>query len=154
MTNSTVSSMIIRDLIINGDSKWKDAYNPSRKDIVASAKNFVVQNINVADMLVCGKTSPKPGDITVNEDEAQVIKTDGQITGSYKDNNGELHLVNTTCTHMGCELAWNSAEKTWDCPCHGSRFKYEGGIVKGPAISPLSFDKDVNTVEKLIKDDF
>ena len=49
----------------------------------------------------------------------------------------ELHIVNTTCTHMGCELNWNSAESSWDCPCHGSRFSYEGEILEGPAIKAL-----------------
>jgi Rieske Fe-S protein len=55
---------------------------------------------------------------------------------------------------MGCELSWNSAETSWDCPCHGSRFSYEGDIIEGPAVKPLDINNDVNTIEKLTKDDF
>jgi len=55
---------------------------------------------------------------------------------------------------MGCELNWNSAEKSWDCPCHGSRFTHEGEIIEGPAVKPLRAGNDVNTLEKLIKDDY
>ncbi len=55
---------------------------------------------------------------------------------------------------MGCELNWNPAERTWDCPCHGSRFSYEGKVIEGPAVEPLSMDKDVNPIGKLIKEDF
>ena len=50
---------------------------------------------------------------------------------------GQLHIVDTTCTHMGCELSWNSAELSWDCPCHGSRFTYDGKVMEGPAQKPL-----------------
>lgn len=57
--------------------------------------------------------------------------------GVYRDEQNNLHMVDITCTHLGCELVWNSAEKTWDCPCHGSRFSYQGDIVEGPAINQL-----------------
>jgi len=55
---------------------------------------------------------------------------------------------------MGCELSWNTAEKSWDCPCHGSRFSSEGDIIEGPAVQPLKDSHDVHTIEKLLKDDF
>lgn len=118
--------------IATGYGKW------GMTNSMASAKNFVVENLNVAEKLIEGK----------------IIQVDGQRAGAYRDEQGTLHLVNTTCTHMGCELQWNSAEKTWDCPCHGSRFTYEGDIVEGPAVKPLSRYNDVNTIEKVIKDQF
>jgi len=126
MTSSIVSAMLLKDLIVKGENPWQDVYNPSRKTVLASTKNFVVENLNVAQNLIEGKTQPPKHNIDVN----------------------------TTCTHMGCELNWNSAEKTWDCPCHGSRFTYEGDIVEGPAVNPLSADNDVNTIQKLISEDF
>lgn len=154
MTNSMVSAMILRDLIVNGKSKWQDVYNPSRKNIIASAKNLIVENLKVAQNLIDGKLSSLPEDIDLKPGEAKVVRIEGERVGVYKDEEGKLHLVNTTCTHMGCELNWNPAEKSWDCPCHGSRFTYTGEIIEGPAVKPLSFTNDINTIEKLMKDDF
>ena len=154
MTNSMVSAMILRDLIIKGESPWQDVYNPSRQTITASAKNFVVENFNVAAQLIDGKLSSFPKDIDIKPGEGKVVKIDGERVGAYRDEEGTLHLVNTTCTHMGCELNWNSAEITWDCPCHGSRFSYEGEILEGPAIKSLKAGNDVNTIEKLFKDEY
>jgi glycine/D-amino acid oxidase-like deaminating enzyme/nitrite reductase/ring-hydroxylating ferredoxin subunit len=154
MTNSTVSAMILSDLIVRGRSPYQDVYNPSRKTIAASAKEFVKENVNVAKELIKGKFSPLPNDFEIKPGEGKVINGNGERMGAFRDEQGVLHLVNTTCTHMGCELQWNSAERSWDCPCHGSRFTYEGDIIEGPAVMPLEYDRDVNTFEKLIKDDF
>ena len=154
MTNSIASAMILTDLIIKGDSPWKDVYNPSRQTITASAKNFVVENLNVAKELIGGKISPTPSNVDLKPGEGKVIELHGQKAGAYRDEQGTLHIVDATCTHMGCELSWNSAEKTWDCPCHASRFTYEGDIVEGPTVTPLKVHKDVNTIEKLLRDDF
>lgn len=154
MTNSAVSGMLLRDLIVKGKSPWMDVYNPSRQSIIASTKNFVVENINVGVELVKGKLSPIPEDIELKTGEGKEFLANGQRAGAYKDEHGAVHVVNTTCTHMGCELNWNSAEKTWDCPCHGSRFTYEGKVAEGPAHEPLEMNKNTNTVEKLVKDKY
>lgn len=154
MTNSTVSSLILRDLIIDGKSQWQDVYNPSRQTISASAKTFVVENLNVAKELIKRKFDPLPENVDINTGDGKVIKADGDRAGAYRDKQGTLHVVNTTCTHMGCELMWNSAEKSWDCPCHGSRFSYEGKIIEGPAVQPLDKNNDVNTLEKVVKEHF
>jgi len=95
-----------------------------------------------------------PKDMVINPGEAKVIEVDGERTGAYRDEQGNLHLVNTTCTHMGCELNWNPAEKTWDCPCHGSRFSHEGNVVEGPAVKNLARNNDVNTIKKLFTENF
>ncbi|NLX62899.1 MAG: FAD-dependent oxidoreductase, partial [Tissierellia bacterium] len=154
MTNSMVSAMIIKDLIVKGESPWQEVYSPSRKNIIQGAKNFIVENLKVAEHLIDGKISPLPKEIHLKPGEAKVVKIQGERVGAYKDKGGKIHLVNTTCTHMGCKLNWNSAEKSWDCPCHGSRFTYTGEIIEGPAVKPLSFTDDVNTIEKLLKEDF
>lgn len=154
MTNSIASSMVLRDLIVDGRSVWQDVFNPSRETVIASAKSFVVENLNVANQLIQGKLSTLPIHADIQPGEGKVVDVNGQRAGVYRDEQGTLHVVDTTCTHMGCELNWNSAEKTWDCPCHGSRFTYEGDIVEGPAIKPLNLQKNVNTIEKLVKDDF
>jgi len=154
MTNSTASAMILKDLIVYGKSPWEDVYNPSRLTVRASAKNFVVENLNIAKELAEGKLSRVPDNVETKPGEGKIIEADGQKTGAYRDEQGTLHLSNITCTHMGCELNWNSAEKSWDCPCHGSRFSYEGEIIEGPAVSPLSIHKDVNTIDKVLNERF
>ena len=154
MTNSMVSAIVLRDLIVEGQSPWQDVYNPSRKTIIASAKNFLVQNFNVAEQLIEGKLESLPKNIDIEPGEGKILKIDGKRIGVFQDEEGTLHIINTTCTHMGCELNWNSAERSWDCPCHGSRFTYKGDIIEGPAVEPLKTDKDVNTIQKLFKDDF
>jgi len=155
MTNSMASAMLLRDLIVKGDSPWKEVYSPSRHTVAASTANFVVQNCNVAAKLVEGKLEQLPKDDSdILPGEGKAIRLDGKRAGAYRDENGILFIVNTTCTHMGCELNWNQAERTWDCPCHGSRFSYDGKILEGPAVAPLTMDHDVKTLGKLINEDF
>lgn len=154
MTNAVASAVILKDLILKGESPWQDVYNPSRSTISAQAKNFIVENFNVAGQLINGKLPSLPEDSEINPGEGKVILKYGERTGAYKDEKGDVHFVNTTCTHMGCELNWNSAERTWDCPCHGSRFSIDGDIAEGPAVRPLRDNKDTNTLGKLIKEDF
>ncbi|HEX2970030.1 MAG TPA: (2Fe-2S)-binding protein [Bacteroidales bacterium] len=70
--------------------------------------------------------------------EARVVELSNDKAAAYIDNDGHLHLVSAKCTHMGCIVHWNSAEKSWDCPCHGSRFSVDGELLEGPALSDLS----------------
>jgi glycine/D-amino acid oxidase-like deaminating enzyme/nitrite reductase/ring-hydroxylating ferredoxin subunit len=137
MTNSTAAAKIITDLITKGESPWAPVYNPSRFDIIASGAKLASMNLEVAETLVGGKLAPAPKDVEIKNGEAKVINMDGEKVGAYRDEQGQLHVVDITCTHLGCELVWNEAEKTWDCPCHGSRFTYEGDNVEGPAFNPL-----------------
>lgn len=136
MTNGTAAATIIRDLIVRGDSPWKEVYSPSRFN-AASAVNFVATNLDVAKHLVAGKLKPAEKMEDLPPGEASIVSIDGEKTGAFRDDQGQLHLVDITCTHMGCELSWNEAERSWDCPCHGSRFTYEGDIIEGPALSKL-----------------
>lgn len=137
MTNSTVAGIIIKDLIIRGENPWTEAYTPQRFTPSASYKNFVTQNSNVAKELFKHKFETLPETADLGKGEAKVLRHEGHRIGAYKDETGKLHIIDTTCTHMGCELEWNSAEKSWDCPCHGSRFTYTGDIMEGPALNPL-----------------
>jgi len=140
MTNCTAAAMIIKDLITKGESPWISVYDPVRFVPNPSIQKLISINADVAARLLAGKLGPVPENVEINKGDAKVIEVDGQRMGAYRDESGKLHLVDTTCTHLGCELNWNDAEKTWDCPCHGSRFTYEGEIVEGPAINNLQHD--------------
>lgn len=137
MTNSTAAANILTDLITKGDSPWAPVYNPSRFDILASGAKLVSENLDVAQTLFMGKITPAPRDVEINNGEAKAVEIEGDKYGAYRDEKGELHIVDITCTHLGCELVWNDAEKTWDCPCHGSRFTIDGDNVEGPAFNHL-----------------
>ncbi|KGK87802.1 (2Fe-2S)-binding protein [Desulfosporosinus sp. HMP52] len=136
MTHSTVSGLILRDLIVKGESPWQEVYHPSRFNS-SSAVEFVVQNTDVGINFVSGKLKPVQDELTVNPGEAIVADVKGHRAGVYKDSENQLHIVDSTCTHMGCEVQWNDAEHSWDCPCHGSRFTIDGKIVEGPAMKEL-----------------
>ncbi len=152
MTNGTAASIILRDLIVLGDNPWAQVYSPSRFFLkLSGVKAFVMQNAHVAKDLLSGKIEALPDCQAIAEGEAKIIKFEDDRIGVYKDENGDLHMVDTTCTHLGCELRWNNAEKTWDCPCHGSRFSFKGEIVEGPAIFGLHQAEDeANRVEARI----
>lgn len=137
MTNSTASAKLITDLLIKGESPWAPVYSPSRIDIAASGAKLLSYNLEVAGNLLEGKLYAAPEDVEINNGEAKIVNIDGEKVGAYRDEQGELHIVDITCTHLGCELVWNEAEKTWDCPCHGSRFTYDGDNVEGPAFLSL-----------------
>ncbi|KUO76802.1 MAG: (2Fe-2S)-binding protein [Clostridia bacterium BRH_c25] len=140
MTNSTAAAMIIKDLIMKGENPWADVYDPSRFIPNPSITSFISINADVAAKFITGKLKPVPHDIDIEKGKAKAVEIEGHKMGVYRDEKGQLHTVDTTCTHMGCELKWNDAEKSWDCPCHGSRFTYEGEIIEGPAINKLQHD--------------
>jgi len=136
ISTSTVSALLIRDLVKWGSSPWQDVFSPQRGLKLNSAGKLISINADVAKELVGGKLKPGSQE-EVEKGQARVEEIEGRKVGAYRDEQGQLHVVDITCTHFGCELKWNQGEKTWDCPCHGSRFSYEGDIVEGPAVKPL-----------------
>lgn len=136
MTSGTSAALILKDLVLCQDNPWSDLYNPGRFTPAASAGKFINENINVATQLIKGKLS-QAEQAKVLPGQARIIEVDGKKYGAYRDLEDRLFVVDTTCTHLGCELAWNKAELSWDCPCHGSRFTYDGKVIEGPAQRPL-----------------
>ncbi|MBM7690599.1 glycine/D-amino acid oxidase-like deaminating enzyme/nitrite reductase/ring-hydroxylating ferredoxin subunit [Peribacillus deserti] len=138
MTNGTNAASLIRDLVIGADNPYAEVFTPRRFNPNPTIKNFIKDNAEVAMHFVEGKLD-KPNH-TLDEvgiDQGRVVTVNGQRAGAYRDKNGELFLVDTTCTHMKCELNWNNGDRTWDCPCHGSRFAVNGDVIDGPAKNPL-----------------
>ncbi|MDT8977648.1 FAD-dependent oxidoreductase [Paenibacillus sp. chi10] len=139
MTNGTAAALLLRDMIMGRENAYQELYTPSRFHVDPDVKTFFAQNADVAKHLISGKLERvhnKPENLS--NDEGAVVSIDGKRAGAYRDEHGMLHLVDTTCTHMGCELEWNHGERSWDCPCHGSRFSYEGDVLEGPAAKPLT----------------
>ncbi len=137
MTTSTVSAMIIKDILTKGKSEVEDIFSPSRFAPISSAKNFIKENVDVAESLIEGKLMKLPEDISLDLGKGKALMFNGKRAGAYKDMDGNLFIVDTTCKHLGCEVHWNSAENTWDCPCHASRYNYDGTVIDGPALKPL-----------------
>lgn len=136
----TLAAKIISDAIVGKENPWAWLYDPKRFTPVASAPKFVMENVDVAVNLV--KDYLLKGNATelqeVKMGEGKVIKMqDGQVA-VYHDEEGQLHAVSAVCTHLGCIVHWNNAEKSWDCPCHGSRFSVDGDVLEGPAYTNLT----------------
>jgi glycine/D-amino acid oxidase-like deaminating enzyme/nitrite reductase/ring-hydroxylating ferredoxin subunit len=139
MTNSHVAAMLLSDLILGRKNDWKDVFDPSRFKPVTSAGDFISENMNVAAEFMADRVStPELDDLEkIPTGGGEVVKWKGERVALYKDEAGNLHACSATCTHMGCIVHWNSAEKSWDCPCHGSRFNYDGKVIQGPANKDL-----------------
>lgn len=142
MTNGTTAARIITDKILGKANPFEAVFNPSRSFTLDAYKNLVTENFDVAKELILGKLKQGEYKITLNPGEGKVINIDGNKYGAYKDEKEILHLIDITCTHLGCELKWNDAEKSWDCPCHGSRFTFDGEILNGPATHKLNHYKE------------
>nr|WP_246625097.1 FAD-dependent oxidoreductase [Fictibacillus nanhaiensis] len=139
MTTGTLAAHIIKDHILNRENEYADLYKPQRFQADPSdIKQFVKENSDVAKHFVSGKLDkPSKNPRSLKKDEGGAVTVNGERCGGYRDNNGELHVIDTTCTHLGCEVEWNSGDRTWDCPCHGSRFTFDGSVIEGPATQPL-----------------
>ncbi|WP_044896236.1 FAD-dependent oxidoreductase [Bacillus alveayuensis] len=140
MTNGTAAAHLIKDLILQRPNPYKEVVTPARFHTDPDFKKFISTNIDVATHLLKGKLEiPNKTIDDVQKGEGAVIQFEGERKGAYKDEEGKIHVVDTTCTHLKCELEWNSGDRTWDCPCHGSRFSCKGDVIEGPAERPLSY---------------
>jgi Rieske Fe-S protein len=136
MTHGTIGGMLLTDLIMDRQNNWAELYDPARKPIV---KDFVQENLNVAAMFLKDRVTSgeveSPDKITPNT--GAVIRRGLDKIAVFRDEQGALHQYSAVCPHLGCIVHWNALEKTWDCPCHGSRFDPHGCVVNGPAIHNL-----------------
>ncbi|MCA1055013.1 FAD-dependent oxidoreductase [Rossellomorea aquimaris] len=139
MTLGTLAGQILSDHILGNHNLYRDLFKPSRFKADPGIKHLAKENANVAAQLIKGKLDmPTKRAEDLKKGEGAVILVNGKRCGGYRDENGKLSIVDTTCTHLGCECAWNHGDRTWDCPCHGSRFATDGSVIEGPAKKPLS----------------
>lgn len=138
LTNGTAAAMMLRDLVTGSENRWLELFNAKRIRPVAGGKEFLKESAGVAAHLLKGHLSRKPNDINeLAPGDGAIMKIDGRKMAVHRDDQGRLHQVSATCTHMGCVLGWNDVDRTWDCPCHGSRFAVDGSVIHGPAVKPL-----------------
>ena len=153
MSNGTAAALLFRDMILDKKNVFQNLYTPSRFYANPSLKNFLVENAGVAAHLMKGKLElPVKSARDLSNGEGGVITVNGHRKGAYKDEEGKLHIVDTTCTHIGCEVEWNNGDRTWDCPCHGSRFSYKGEVIEGPAEKALQ-RQDHSMVDNFTSED-
>jgi glycine/D-amino acid oxidase-like deaminating enzyme/nitrite reductase/ring-hydroxylating ferredoxin subunit len=136
MTLGTFSAMLIRDLISGKSDPWNGLFSPNRKATVGTW-DYVLENKDFPAYFIKDWIgSPVPAE-DVRPGSGQITKIDGKKHAVYCDEQGKRTELSPICPHMGCIVAWNEAEKTWDCPCHGSRFTAMGEVIAGPAESNL-----------------
>lgn len=139
MTYSHVAAIVLLGLLTTGNSPYKDLFSPGRIKPVAGFANFVKEQADVVSEFVGKWFSQSKIDSLAElaHGEAKVVVYEGKSMALYKDETGRLHAVSPTCPHAKCSVGWNSAEKSWDCPCHGSRFAPDGTLLTGPARTDL-----------------
>ena len=130
---------MLADLIADRENPWLDLFEATRIKPLASAGEFVKGNAEVASHLVSGYLSHKPHSFdALASGQAAILKVDGHNVAGYRDEAGRLHAVSAVCTHMGCIVGFNENDRTWACPCHGSRFALDGEVIHGPAVKALA----------------
>ena len=139
MTNGVAAGRLLARRITGEPSPWAKLFDPARVHPLAEATAFVKGNLAVAGHFIGDRLRSAPVDspAQLGPDQGAVIQVDGERRAVYRDAAGNLHAVSATCTHLGCRVAFNPAERSWDCPCHGSRFGVDGEVLHGPATKPL-----------------
>lgn len=140
MTNGTVAAMIITDSIVGRDNPWAATFDSNRAAISQSLKRLVTENVDVAKRFIGDRLASlhPPAVEELSPGEGAIVDLDGEKVAAFRDDDGTVHAVSATCTHMGCRVNFNPAERTWDCPCHGSRFGIDGDVIEGPATEDLA----------------
>jgi glycine/D-amino acid oxidase-like deaminating enzyme/nitrite reductase/ring-hydroxylating ferredoxin subunit len=139
ITAGTAAAMILCDDVLGKANPWADLYDSRRTGLRGGGRKLVRKNLHVARSWLGQRlhAPPERAPASIRPREAGIVRLQGRPAAAYRDDEGVLHAVDARCTHMGCHVQWNGAEKSWDCPCHGSRFDVEGGILHGPAVRPL-----------------
>ena len=143
MSNGSAAGVTLADRIAGRENAFADFFDSNRLNPKQSVKELIKENANVVKRFVGDRLKTETRTVAdLAPGEAAVLaQADGRVA-VYRDPEGAVHAVSPVCTHMGCTVTWNTAETTWDCPCHGSRFTCDGAVIQGPAVKDLEA-KDV-----------
>ncbi len=134
MTSSMIAAMILTDILCGIKNPYEKLFTPQRLHIKVSFGNFMIDvGVNGKGITKGMFHKPKKTEVDLENGHGGIVTIEGQRYACYKDEEGKLHKISAKCSHMGCELAWNPDEKTWDCPCHGSRFDIDGKLLDNPS---------------------
>jgi glycine/D-amino acid oxidase-like deaminating enzyme/nitrite reductase/ring-hydroxylating ferredoxin subunit len=138
MTHGTIAGMILSDLVQGRENQWTKLYDPRRVTVsLKPIEEFAKENIDAAIQVAKDLLSPGASEDDIPRGEGRVLRRGVHRVAAYRDESGTMHYCSALCTHLKCVVGWNPAEKSWDCPCHGSRFDPKGEVINGPAIDPL-----------------
>lgn len=141
MTNGIAAGRLLADLLTGTENRYEQFVSPLRSSVKPhDVKSFVKTNVDTVTQFVKGKMEETGTVDSLQLDEGGLVQLEGKKVGVYRDLENQCHIVSPTCTHLGCTVKWNNAERTWDCPCHGSRFDSLGNVIEGPATKPLLYE--------------
>jgi glycine/D-amino acid oxidase-like deaminating enzyme/nitrite reductase/ring-hydroxylating ferredoxin subunit len=139
LTFGTLAGIILRDACLGAFNPYAELYDPGRLKPFTKLASFLSENVDYPlHLLSDALKAPTARSLDeIPKGDGRIVRVDGRRVAAYRDDDGRLHAVSPICTHLGCHVAWNGAEKSWDCPCHGSRFNVDGNVLDGPAADPL-----------------
>ena len=139
MTFGTTAALMARDAVLKRDNPWQKLFAVDRKKVRGGTWDYLTENLDYPYYYLKDRLAGSKGSSTavVKRGEGRILELDGERVACSRDGDGTLRTVSAYCTHMGCLVRWNGAERTWDCPCHGSRFGPGGDVLAGPAETPL-----------------
>ena len=139
LSNGSAAAVMLNDVIAGRDNQWLEAFDSTRIHDASAAAKFVKDNVHVGQRLVGDRIARLRADdiADLEPGNGRIVRADGGAVAAYREPSGTVRAVDATCTHMGCTVQWNAGEKSWDCPCHGSRFDTDGAVLDGPAVTPL-----------------
>jgi glycine/D-amino acid oxidase-like deaminating enzyme/nitrite reductase/ring-hydroxylating ferredoxin subunit len=138
ISNGTVAGNILSDLIQGKENPAAKLFDATRLKPLVGGPEFVKENLKTAQHFIGDRFHVhRMDDLQLRAGQSAVVKVKGEPVAAYRDDAGQLHAVSAACTHMGCVVGWNATDRSWYCPCHGSRFDIDGSVILGPATSPL-----------------
>jgi glycine/D-amino acid oxidase-like deaminating enzyme/nitrite reductase/ring-hydroxylating ferredoxin subunit len=138
MSNGTVAGMILSDAILGRPNGWAQLYDSTRMPRLRGLGRLAKENANAGTRWIADRLPGRKGRVDdIPAGEGGIVELNGERAAVYKDEQGALTVLSPVCTHLGCIVSWNTAENSWDCPCHGSRFDTSGAVIQGPAVRDL-----------------
>jgi Rieske Fe-S protein len=134
----TAAAEMLSDQVAERDNELAKHFDPARMHPIVAGPTLVKENANVGFHFLADRIRNRSSEQDLAPGQGAVVGSGVKQRAVYRDEEGGLHARSARCTHLGCIVAFNSAERSWDCPCHGSRFGIDGQVLEGPAVHPLA----------------